>query len=452
VPPALARIDSLVQASLRLARTAKTGRLVLARVAKAIDPAWVPSPWGDEIVAELEAAHEAAREALPAKKIERALRDAWDTPPTEELDELDLDPVAVTPSSQVHRGVLDGRPVAVKLLRPGLASAVRQDLVLLDGLLAPLGAAFPSVDARALLREVRARALEELDLEHEASVQRHFHRALRSHPVFVVPAPITSLAREEVLVSEWIEGAPAAHSPEADGVAARLVAFFLGAARSAGMAHADPDLEDLLVLSDGRLGIVDFGATAPVSAERLGFGLEALEAFAAGDEAGLGAALEAAGWLPADEGAAALELARHALGELVGSGPARLDTQVVIQARDRLRGREQELAALVTAGAIPPADLWPMRGAAQLFGVIARIGATGDWLELSRAALRDGWAAGVPAEAPQRGSRAAPGSIPRRPERGACVRRLPSRPAPPRGRPRTLRQAPAQPAPPAGGP
>jgi hypothetical protein len=166
------------------------------------------------------------------------------------------------------------------------------------------------------------------------------------------------------------------------------------------MAHADPDLEDLLVLSDGRLGIVDFGATAAVSAERLGFGLDALEAFAAGDEAGLGAALEGAGWLPADEGAAALELARHALGELVGSGPARLDAEVVIQARDRLRGREQQLAALVTTGAIPPADLWPMRGAAQLFGVIARMGATGDWLELSRAALRDGWAAGVPAEAP----------------------------------------------------
>ena len=46
---------------------------------------------------------------------------------------LDPEPIAVTPSAQVHRGVLEGRPVAVKLLRPGLASSVRQDLVLLEG-------------------------------------------------------------------------------------------------------------------------------------------------------------------------------------------------------------------------------------------------------------------------------------------------------------------------------
>ena len=36
-------------------------------------------------------------------------------------------------------------------------------------------------------------------------------------------------------------------------------------------------------------------------------------------------------------------------------------------------------------------DLWPLRGAAQLFGTVARVGATADWLGLATAALRDGW-------------------------------------------------------------
>jgi hypothetical protein len=40
---------------------------------------------------------------------------------------------------------------------------------------------------------------------------------------------------------------------------------------------------------------------------------------------------------------------------------------------------------------MPPEDLWPARAVAQLFAVIARTGATGDWLELTRTALRDGW-------------------------------------------------------------
>ena len=52
------------------------------------------------------------------------------------------------------------------------------------------------------------------------------------------------------------------------------------------------------------------------------------------------------------------------------------------------------LAELILAGALPPEDLWPARGAAQLFSTIARIGATGAWRELARAAVRDGWNAG----------------------------------------------------------
>jgi hypothetical protein len=49
------------------------------------------------------------------------------------------------------------------------------------------------------------------------------------------------------------------------------------------------------------------------------------------------------------------------------------------------------MSDLVTTGALLPDDLWPARGIAQAFGAIARTGATGDWLELARAALRDGW-------------------------------------------------------------
>ncbi|MGP0036548.1 MAG: AarF/UbiB family protein [Solirubrobacteraceae bacterium] len=105
-------------------------------------------------------------------RIERVLRDAWGRRPTDELDDLDREPVAVTPISQVHRGVLDGAAVAVKVLRPGLAAAVRQDLGLLEGLRRPLQAAFPALDAGAALREFRERVLEELDLENEASVQQ----------------------------------------------------------------------------------------------------------------------------------------------------------------------------------------------------------------------------------------------------------------------------------------
>ncbi len=386
------RLDALIQVGLRLARSAPSGRILLARIADSIDLEWIPQPWGAGIVAELEAACEQAGEQIGIRQIERILAGAWGTRPSQELDDLDPEPVAVTPSSQVHRGVLESAPVAVKVLRPGLAASVRQDLALLEGLLAPLGAAFPALDPGGVVKEFRERVLDELDLEQEATAQRRFHRALRNHPFLLVPSPITRLTHESVLVSEWIDGVPLWRAPDPDRAAARLVLFVLGGLQT-GIIHADPHPDDVLVLNDGRLAVLDFGATRTVQAERVQAAATVLDAFAADDADELGAALERLGALPASHALTLLELGKHALGELAGPDPVRLDSEAVLDARDRLFDRPRQLSELIGAGAMPPEDMWPARGAAQLFSAIARVAATGPWRELARAALRDGWAA-----------------------------------------------------------
>ena len=388
--PALRRLDALAEAALKLARTAPTGRLGLARLADAIDPVWLPGRWCERVEDDLAAARDEMCVPLATRDVERALRDAWDARPTDELDDLDPEPVAVTPLTQVHRGVLDGAPVAVKVLRPRVEGGVRQDLKLLEALVPPLAAAFPATDARALIRELGERVLEELDLEHEAHVQRRFHRELRNHPRFAVAPAHTRLAHHRVLVTGWVEGTPLADAPDPDAAAAQLVRFAIGAARF-GTVPAALHPADALVLGDGRLGVLDFGATRTLEPGRADGNLAALDAFIARDGDALGVALERLGVLPREHGPAALALALHALGPLTGPGPARLDSDAVCAARDRLLERPDELAALLTAGSLPPEDLWPTRGAAQLFGVIARVGATGDWPALARDALADGW-------------------------------------------------------------
>jgi hypothetical protein len=389
---ALRRIDVLIKVGLKLARSARTGRILLARIADAIDLEWLPQPWGEEIAVELRGAAKAAREPIEWARVERILQAAWEVAPGDELDDLEREPVAVTPSAQVHRGVLDGRAVAVKVLRPGLASSVRQDFALLEGLLGPLSAAFPALDAKALVSEFRERVLEELDLEHEATMQRRFHRALRRHPFLVVPAPITRLAHENVLVSEWADGVPLRAAPDPDLAAARLVVFIFGALHD-GLAHADPVPDDVLVLEDGRVAILDFGATRVSDRGRAQLLLSVFDAFAAGDGDQLGHALAEMGSTPAQLGWTALHVAEHALGDLAGETPARLDSEAVVAARDRLLEDPAGLSELIVAGKLPPEDLWPARGVAQLFGTIARAGATASWRELARAALREGWSA-----------------------------------------------------------
>lgn len=385
------RLDALLGVALRLAGTAPSGRVALAQVERALELNWIPLPWGESLVEQLRTAATEARVPIPFTTVERILRDAWGAAPTDELDELDPEPVAVTPGAQVHRGVLDGDPVAVKILRPGLAASIRQDLALLEGLLAPLASAFPALDANAVLGELRERILDELDLEHEAGVQRRFHRALRRHASVVVPAPVTRLAHSAVTVSAWIDGVALRDASDRDAACATLVRFSLGAQRSLGIAHGDIDPEDVIVLDDGRIAVLDFGAVAPVSPERVEASLEGLEAFIADDGERLGRALARTGALPAEHGPTLLALGRYALGDLAGETPSRLDVAAVAAARDRLLERSDDLLTLATRGAMPPADLWPARGIAQTFSTVARVGATAPWLMLARDALRDGW-------------------------------------------------------------
>ena len=394
-PEGLRRLDALLTTGLGLARKAPSGRLLLARIADSIEVDWIPRPWGEEIASELEAARAAGSEPLDTRTVARVLRDAWGTRPEDELDDMEPDPVAVTPGAQVHRGSLDGKPVAVKVLRPGLAASVRQDLALLELLAGPLGSAFPGVDPAAATREFRERVLEELDLEHEAETQRLFHRALRGHPFLSVPAPVTRLCHESVLVSEWADGVSLWDAPDSDLAAARLVAFGFGAAVTVGVSHADLHPDNVLVGPDGGLTILDFGATRRVDRERAAAAIGVLDALADADAEVLGGAMAALGWLPAAHGPAAMHLARHALGELRGPGRTRLDHATVLAARDRALERPELIGDLLLAGSPPSEDLWPARGFAVMFSTIARIGATGDWWELLRTALGEGWDAKV---------------------------------------------------------
>jgi predicted unusual protein kinase regulating ubiquinone biosynthesis (AarF/ABC1/UbiB family) len=192
----------------------------------------------------------------------------------EPLDELfaefDPEPVAAASIGQVYRAKLhDGRDVAVKVQYPAVAAAVRADMQNLGLILRAARAMAPGLDAKAMAAEIRERIYEELDYEHEAQAQRQMARLWRGHPFVVIPDVVTSLSRERVLVTEWVDGrrfddVRELPEDERNRFAEIVFRFFIGGLYRTGFISGDPHPGNFLLLDDGRVAFLDFGMTRHV--------------------------------------------------------------------------------------------------------------------------------------------------------------------------------------------
>jgi predicted unusual protein kinase regulating ubiquinone biosynthesis (AarF/ABC1/UbiB family) len=387
--PAVVR--ALFDAAVALVRQSSSGTVGLARLDGVVDLDAVPPQFRKRFARGLDAAA-ATVEPLPMNKVERELRSAWGAPAARVLDTLEPEPLAVTPSAQVHRGELDGRAVAVKVRRPGLVGAVRSDLGLLDALGPPLGRVFGALDVGALLREARERVLDDLDLEHAGATQQRLARATRRLDGVTVPSVDSELSTPGVLVSDLLAGPTLADAaPEDPGAVARaLVAFSLGAPRTVALAPADPRADHVALVGDGGIGLLGTGAARAVDRARLDAALDALAALRDADPPAFGAAMQRMGLLPAAAAGDAYALLDELFGPLL-RGPVQLTAPVLCDLTDRAL-QALPRALLLTARLTPDrADLWPLRMLCQLAALLGRLDATEDWGALALAAGREGW-------------------------------------------------------------
>ncbi|MGH3979031.1 MAG: ABC1 kinase family protein [Pseudonocardiaceae bacterium] len=177
------------------------------------------------------------------------------------------EPAAAASIGQVHHAVWhDGREVAVKVQYPGADEALRSDLRQLQRFSRLFQALVPGLEVKPLLAELRDRMVEELDYRDEADNQRAFAAAFDGDPHIAVPAVVASAPK--VMVSEWVTGTGlstiirSGARAERDGIARRLTELHFSAPGRAGLLHADPHPGNFLLLGDGRLCVIDFGAVA----------------------------------------------------------------------------------------------------------------------------------------------------------------------------------------------
>ncbi|MCX6434063.1 MAG: AarF/ABC1/UbiB kinase family protein, partial [Actinobacteria bacterium] len=204
---------------------------------------------------------------LPAESIHAILAtelgEDWRTRFTE-FNDL---PAAAASIGQVHKAIWhDGRVVAVKVQYPGADKAFISDLKQMTRMGRMFSSLVPGMDIKALLDELKDRAIEELDYLRESRNQRAFAAAFEGDPEYVIPHVLA--AAPHVIVSEWVDGRPlsaiiADGTPEERDRAGELYERFLlaGPAR-AGLLHSDPHPGNFRVTPEGKFCVLDFGAVA----------------------------------------------------------------------------------------------------------------------------------------------------------------------------------------------
>ncbi len=212
-------------------------------------------------------------EPVPFDAIEQTVQDEIGARISKAFQSFDSAPIASASLGQVHRAVLrDGRPVAVKVQRPGVHAQVVDDMQVIDELAAFVDQHTDvgrSYGFRGMVEEFRRTIMAELDYRLEAANLREIGSNLAAYDRIVVPQPIDDYTTPVVLTMDWVEGrnigslGPLALQ-ETDGrvLAGQLFDCYLDQILVDGFFHADPHPGNLLLTSDGRLALIDLGMVA----------------------------------------------------------------------------------------------------------------------------------------------------------------------------------------------
>jgi predicted unusual protein kinase regulating ubiquinone biosynthesis (AarF/ABC1/UbiB family) len=244
--------------------TMKGAAMKVGQVMSFLDVGLVPEEYREEFQRKLGALRDAAP-TVSFADMRKVIEHELDEPLEDLFAEFEEEPIAAASIGQVYRAELtDGRAVAVKVQYPGVAAAVRADMQNLGLILRLAKRIAPGMDPQAIGEEIRNRVGEELDYELEAQNQRTLARIFRGHPFIVIPDVITSLSRERVMVSEFVEGVgfeelKSYSQDERDRVSEILFRFYFGCLYRHHQFSGDPHPGNSMLLGDGRMAFLDFG-------------------------------------------------------------------------------------------------------------------------------------------------------------------------------------------------
>jgi ubiquinone biosynthesis protein len=235
-------------------------------------------------------------------------------------------PVGAASLAQAHPAkLLDGRAVAVKVLRPGVEHRIRADiraLQLAARFAERMGPEARRLEPRAAVATV-ARSLElELDLRLEAAGASELGEVMARDPYMTAPEVIWDGVGKRVLTLAWAEGVPLSDpmALEQEGLdrpalATQLTRAFLAQALDHGVFHADLHEGNLFAAVPDRLMAVDYGIIGRLGPAERRYLAEILWGFLERDYIRVSRVHFEAGYVPAHHSVEAFAQAIRAVGE-----------------------------------------------------------------------------------------------------------------------------------------
>jgi ubiquinone biosynthesis protein len=189
---------------------------------------------------------------------------------------FDREPLAAASLGQVHRANLrDGRPVVVKVQRPGIAPQIADDFEVLTQIAEFLDG-HTEIGRRirfmTMLEEFCLVLAQELDYEREARNLEVVGANLAAFELIDIPQPIAGYSTRRVLTMDYVRGRKitslgrlAPLRERGAHLADQLFQAYLKQVLVDGLFHADPHPGNVFVTDDGHIALLDLGMVGHTS-------------------------------------------------------------------------------------------------------------------------------------------------------------------------------------------